>query len=285
MRLRRSAFLLAILLQSCLFLTNCRYHKSKITGSDERHKNNEETRGLVVCAGEGDSFLEMISMIEQTRYRLESVLPIVVAHCNELSDESISIILSVSDVQVLNICTTANPVIASMSRRMSGFFCKPAALILSPFRHTIVADTDDVFFKKPELLFDSPQYLATGTLFFRDRWTQTRAKNSLTQGEGTAKFVFKYLEYGENFLKEWSKNSPAHREFPNYREERILNKMNLALSNSYFRHFANGSGFTPDHWQVCSLQKHLIISMQPYFYCCPLKLSLNLIQSPYVSVQ
>ena len=42
-------------------------------------------------------------------------------------------------------------------------------MILSPFRETMLVDLDVVWFKPPDLLFQSSLYTSTGALFFRDR--------------------------------------------------------------------------------------------------------------------
>jgi hypothetical protein len=54
-------------------------------------------------------------------------------------------------------------------KRLKSWFCKSAALIISPFNETMVVDLDVIFFKKPDLLFESSAYRRTHSLFFRDR--------------------------------------------------------------------------------------------------------------------
>ena len=39
----------------------------------------------------------------------------------------------------------------------------------SPFVETVVMDLDVIWFKSPDVMFDSPAYKKTGSLFFRDR--------------------------------------------------------------------------------------------------------------------
>ena len=53
--------------------------------------------------------------------------------------------------------------------RLRGFMCKVAALLSSPFEESLLVDLDVVFFRKPEVLFESPGYRRTGALFMRDR--------------------------------------------------------------------------------------------------------------------
>ena len=154
------------------------------------------SRGIVVCSGEGEMFIETIAMIEHTRFRSQSNLPITVAHCSELSKDSVAILKSVDNVNVIDLCGSEYGQFSSLRPRLKGFFCKPAALIASPYTHTILADTDVVWFQKPELLFDSPRYVKTGTLFFRDRWTQTKNKLTLTRATHQASEVLNFVRAG-----------------------------------------------------------------------------------------
>jgi hypothetical protein len=104
---------------------------------------------------------------------MSPILGIAVAHCGELSLESQSLIKAMyRDTILVDICV--NETTFGMNRaeavwRLRGFFCKIAALILSPFDHTMLIDLDVVWFQKPDLLFESEAYKNTGALFFRDR--------------------------------------------------------------------------------------------------------------------
>lgn len=250
-------------LAQCFLSLSCSYQlESDAVGHQGNATNGNDDYGIVVCAGEGEFFLEMITMVEQTRYTLQSQLPIAVAHCDELSAGSIAIVTSIPDVRVINICSEHHPYFRDLKPRLSGFFCKPAALLQSPFRHTIVVDTDVIFFKKPELLFNSTQYLSTGTLFFRDRWTKTALKLSLTKSTGDAKFALEYLKMGADLLHKLHKTRTIHRKHAKNNGSHhapVLNNgplhvefsvFNLSLSNAFWRHAATGKEFTPDHWQV-----------------------------------
>ena len=142
-------------------------------------------------------FLETISMIEQTRYRMKSKLPIVVAHCNELEEDALSILSMIPQVTSMNLCkgggggTTGTNAFPSeeIKPRIKGFFCKPAALIMSPFKETMLVDSDVIWFKQPDTLFQADEYVTTGTLFFRDRWTQTRNPLTLTAAAHSGQLV------------------------------------------------------------------------------------------------
>ena len=49
------------------------------------------------------------------------------------------------------------------------------ALVSSECQETIVVDTDVLWFKDPSQLFDAPDYLKSGALFFRDRFLHVSA--------------------------------------------------------------------------------------------------------------
>jgi hypothetical protein len=225
--------------------------------------NSKKDYGIVVCTGEGDMFLETVTMIEQTRNRLESKLSIAVAHCNELSRSSISILMSMTGVEELNLCTPNRPFYVNLKSRLHGFFCKPAALLLSPFEHTMLVDSDVIFFKKPELLFNSHQYQMTGTLFFRDRWTLTKNRLSLTKGQNTGKFAFNYIKSAaeelrrriEGYLNNSNPRNSGKNSKP-YLSEPYNKKFNvteLQNTNAFWGHLSGQGGkFTVDHWQDSS---------------------------------
>lgn len=107
------------------------------------------------------------AVIYQTREIWHSELSIAVAHCGELDGNAIQAFAQ-KNVSSLNICD--GQYIAS-PKRLRGWFCKAAALVKSPFRHTLVVDLDVVWFKSPDVIFNSTSYQSTGSLFFRDRTT------------------------------------------------------------------------------------------------------------------
>ena len=187
-----------------LFATQAQQDVQISQSLPQQSHNNRSTnqRGLVVCSGGGDMFLETIAMIEQTRYRMKSTLPIVVAHCNELNADALSILVMIPDVSAMNLCSD-NSFPQEAMQRIKGFFCKPAALVMSPFVDTILVDSDVIWFKQPELLFHTREYRVTGTLFFRDRWTQTKNRLTLTAGQHTGKLAMRmvnqlYSDYRDN---------------------------------------------------------------------------------------
>ena len=153
-------------------------------------------RGLLMCSGADSLFLEAVTMIEQLRsHNSSSMLPIVVSHCAELGAKSTAILQSIEAVHVMNICgKQALKGSFFQEKRARGFFCKAISLVLSPFQETLLVDSDVIWFRRPELLFDSPRYVQTGALFMRDRLTVTRNKLTLTGGEGSLRAVLSYIK-------------------------------------------------------------------------------------------
>lgn len=122
------------------------------------------------------------AVIYQVKQIFHSTLPIAILHCDELDSSIDQRFADFSDVRVVNICNGKG--LFGMNhedtkRRLRSWFCKTAALILSPFNETIVSDLDVVWFKQPDKLFDSPAFRRTGTIFFRDRLTFNRKRQSV----------------------------------------------------------------------------------------------------------
>ncbi|OQD72205.1 hypothetical protein PENPOL_c001G08590 [Penicillium polonicum] len=65
--------------------------------------------------------------------------------------------------------------------RLNGWAGKPFAMLLSSFREVVFIDADSLFFVNPELLFDDPDYVRTGALFFRDRKILPESKKEWLQ--------------------------------------------------------------------------------------------------------
>ncbi|CAJ2504766.1 Uu.00g121600.m01.CDS01 [Anthostomella pinea] len=63
----------------------------------------------------------------------------------------------------------------------AGWAAKPYAILLSSFREVIFIDADSLFFQNPEILFESPDYIGTGALFFRDRLIMPESKKRWLQ--------------------------------------------------------------------------------------------------------
>lgn len=64
---------------------------------------------------------------------------------------------------------------------IASWAAKPFAILLSSFREAIFIDADSFFFVNPEVMFDYPEYVKTGALFFRDRLIMPESKKSWLQ--------------------------------------------------------------------------------------------------------
>lgn len=154
------------------------------------HKNVTKfhPRGIIICSSE-NQVGETIDVITQIRELWHSTIPISVAHCNEISATSKHQLDEILNVNVYNICNRLFPSFSNMKdqqQRLRGYFCKPAALIKSPYEETLMIDTDTIWLKSPELLFDSKGFLDTGALLFRDRL--------ITNGRGNPDDFVRYIE-------------------------------------------------------------------------------------------
>ncbi len=132
-----------------------------------------------MCAG-NHMVKSALAIVEHTRLVLRSSINVTVAHCGELKEDNIDI-LKAEGVDVLNICAFEFGMDAKKTRgRLRSWFCKAGALLVSPYDETMLVDIDVVWFKNPEVLFESPAYRRTGALFFRDRVTHDEhLENSL----------------------------------------------------------------------------------------------------------
>ena len=136
-------------------------------------------KGMVMCVGNDDGFIAgALYTVEQLRETYNSLLPVSINHCNELSSKTMSLFTHFKGVTIKNMCDRETS--KQEQIRLRGWFCKTKALVSSDFKETMVVDTDVLWFKDPSQLFHAPDYLRTGGLFFRDRFLY----ESLTEKDG-----------------------------------------------------------------------------------------------------
>ena len=129
----------------------------------------ESQRGIALC-GYNKMSSHTFRQIWWIRYLFNSRLPIIVYHCSELNDENIHIIkLLVPDIQVVDMCSGENMDRLSLTGEEAegifrGFQCKIGAILLSPFEEVMTIDLDVIWFKSPDILFESDGYKKTGTV-------------------------------------------------------------------------------------------------------------------------
>lgn len=132
-----------------------------------QRRNNE--KGMVMCVGNDAGLIAgALYTVKQLKDFWKSSLPVSIVHCNELSITVQNRFTKYQNVIVKNMCNDKTT--KKQKTRLKGWFCKTNALVHSDYIETMVVDTDVLWFKNPSFLFDSPGYLSTGALFFRDRF-------------------------------------------------------------------------------------------------------------------
>jgi hypothetical protein len=168
---------------------------------DEVKRNSD--KGYVTCAGK-KHLADLIRTIYALRITWNSNYPVAIMHCNELDESFMETIRAMDvfqNIQFVDVCQDATYETVGAEgpaavKRFRGYFCKAAALVRSPYEHSMMLDLDLVWFKNPDKLFHSPFYTKTGALFFRDRWiSHTPSFNTTTlEPDGVIKTLLKNFE-------------------------------------------------------------------------------------------
>eukprot|EP01038_Epipyxis_sp_PR26KG_P015733 gene15733-21298_t len=129
-------------------------------------------KGYLMC-GSNKMTIEIIKMIWQIKYAWKSKLLIAIAHCGEIKQSNLELLrmfdMNIIIVDVCKVFPIYGMGEVELKWRLRGFFCKVAGLLQSPFQQTLLVDLDVIWLKNPELLFNTPQFIETGALYFRDR--------------------------------------------------------------------------------------------------------------------
>ena len=134
-------------------------------------------RGIVLTAGD-DQAPYLLTTIYSFR-QLGCTLPIEVMYLGDqdLGEDYRMELEALPGVTCRDIAQMTN----DEGWKLAGWAAKPFAILLSSFREVIFIDADSLFFKNPEILFDDPDYKATGALFFRDRLIMPESKKRWLQ--------------------------------------------------------------------------------------------------------
>jgi len=123
-------------------------------------------RGIVICAGGVQMFTNAWVLVWQLRKVLGCQLPIEVWH---LGDAEMSTGMRSMLEELGAHVVDAYAVLARFPARIvDGWQLKPYALIMSGFREVLMLDADNVPVVDPSFLFDSPEFAATGAIFWPD---------------------------------------------------------------------------------------------------------------------
>lgn len=129
------------------------------------YKLSHRGRGIVICGGGGRYFPGTWVCVHMLR-RLKCSLPIQVWHLGkkEMDARMKSLLapLGVECVDAFEI-RRRHPV-----RCLGGWELKPYAMLHSPFREVLLLDADNVPVLDPEFLFETPEFKATGAIFWPD---------------------------------------------------------------------------------------------------------------------
>lgn len=134
-------------------------------------------RGIVLTAG-NDQVTYLLTQIPILR-QLGCNLPIEVMYVgdNDLNRDSRQDLEDLDGVITRDIGAMIHPV----GWDIASWAAKPFAILLSSFREIIFIDADSFFFTNPELMFEYPEYVKTGALFFRDRLIMPENKKNWLQ--------------------------------------------------------------------------------------------------------
>lgn len=134
-------------------------------------------RGIALTAG-NDQVTYLLTQIPILR-RLGCDLPIEVMYVGDgdLNRDSRQDLEDLDGVITRDISAMVHPV----GWDIGSWAAKPFAVLLSSFREVIFIDADSFFFVNPEVMFEYPEYVRTGALFFRDRLIMPENKKSWLQ--------------------------------------------------------------------------------------------------------
>lgn len=165
---------LLVQLNQLLFPFTAPYFPDHMTLRTHLHKGG---RGIVLTAG-NDQVAYLLTQIPILR-SLGCNLPIEVMYVGD-SDLNRD---SRQDLEELEGVVTRDigAMIQTHGWNVASWAAKPFAILLSSFREAIFIDADSFFFVNPEVMFEYPEYVKTGALFFRDRLIMPESKKGWLQ--------------------------------------------------------------------------------------------------------
>lgn len=122
-------------------------------------------RGIVICAGGVRYFTNAWVCIHMLR-RLGCYLPIQVWYLGSGEmDEKMKSIVRPFNIHCVDGAKVRR---VRQARILNGWELKPYAILNCPFQEVLLLDADNVPVVNPEFLFETPEYLATGAIFWPD---------------------------------------------------------------------------------------------------------------------
>lgn len=126
------------------------------------------SRGIVYSSFPGNVRLT-IKSIKLLRH-FGCALPIHVYHGSELGGEDISQFLQLVNVSVIDIKEKLRSMGITIPKiEGKQFHFKSAAIIYSDFKEVLFIDNDNIPIRDPTFLFSDPNYISTGTIFWKGK--------------------------------------------------------------------------------------------------------------------
>lgn len=206
------------------------------------------SKGYAMCVGDNKPMVtSAMYKIKELRTTWNSTLPMAIAHCHELSEKTIGELRQIHRESIMGLIESSGgnePVLdivdlcidgsVAKKKRLRGFYCKPAALVSSPYVETMLIDTDTIWFQNPDVLFEAPLYKDTGSLFFRDR--AMRAPYDNIDGH---EFCLQ-LQFVKKYIQEQSALLQGKYPSLGYQPERFTN-WNREVSESLYLNGGHGT--------------------------------------------
>jgi len=144
---------------------NCVAKAARFLDSIPTYPGGFAGRGVVICGGGTEHFPTVWVCVRQLR-RTGCTLPIQVWHLGEREmDEAMRALLAPLDVTCVDAAEVRRQ---HPARILKGWELKSYALRHSPFQEVLLLDADNVAVVNPEFLFDTPEFRATGAIFWPD---------------------------------------------------------------------------------------------------------------------
>lgn len=179
------------------------------------------SRGLIIPVGKNDVRFAS-HLLKNIRQTLRSTIPIQIVYAGprdlpeQYRDYLCSLDKDISSTDITSIIDDTHLQLAE-----GGWAVKPFGMLVSHFEKAIIADADAVFLQPPEVLFDSPGFLETGTMLFHDRlihpggfperhrfWADELAHTNLSASIRTSKaYTEAYAELGDSGVVAFDKSN------------------------------------------------------------------------------
>ena len=145
-------------------------------------------RGILIPAGGSDQLLNAFTNLHVLRHRLRCRLPVTIAFWGALDREridertqelfrtyigNVSFLDLSADVEYPQHHRWLMPPYKTYKNKpikYYGFKVKVFALYAAPYQHVLLMDSDSMAAQDPEALFDSPEFVQHGDMFWPDRW-------------------------------------------------------------------------------------------------------------------